>query len=286
MGAADAFSEESTYFVVERALGDGSLPDPGPQAEANGWIGEYQWDMLIYMWSNAEIRSTSESFSGLNAAKKYCGINRGLGHKDPEKKRRNARLFNGLESAGLLRYSRSSEQGLRTYWELRLAPTWTPAGVVASREPRTWTNLSRPGRTWFKMPFVLITNGPKPGAWATLSHRERRVLVALYVFYDETTFGGVDPNHLCLRGTNLCVSPEFSRACGHAATIEEVAEALGELWRRHLLGFLSAQFDEDAAFPAAPIGSVRWATRCDPDSVDTALVGLRHVPRSDEAITV
>ena len=62
VGAADAFSEESTYFVVERALGDGSLPDPSPQAEANGWIGEYQWDMLIYMWSNAEIRSTSESF--------------------------------------------------------------------------------------------------------------------------------------------------------------------------------------------------------------------------------
>lgn len=279
------FGVESAYFVLERALVDGSLPDPSPKWETAGWIGTYQWDMLIFMWSNAEIRKTSESWSGLDAAYNWCGLNTDIPNQRSEQRRRKDELFAGLVRAGLIVFTRTSPGGRRQYKELKLAPVWTAGGLVPSADARTFSNLRKPGRGWFKMayePMKVPGSRKRRGAalptWGEITHADRRTLVALYHFFDEATFGAVDPNHLCVRGSDLLLSDEFVRACGAGEDPYAACMSLGELWRRGFIGFLSARFDEDEPFPAS-IPHVRFATRTLVDErVDTALVGLKYVP--------
>jgi hypothetical protein len=282
LASNEAFSEASSYFVLEAALVDGALPDPSANWEATGtWIAPYQWAMLVYMWSNADIMSTSYSFSGMHAAWQYAGLNRDIPRQRTEQGRRKRDLFLGLEQAGLLEFIRKSPQGKRTYRELKLAPVYTASGVRPSGEARTWANLSRSGRRWFKMSYEPFVDPPQQRrycVWAKASDTERRALTALYLFYDGRTFGAVDPNHLCLRGNVLVMSESFRRAVGRQASVDEAAEALGALWRLGLIAFMAARFDEEQVYPAQP-PSIRFATRVqDVGSVETAIVGLRYVP--------
>ncbi|MDA3936335.1 MAG: hypothetical protein PF636_05650 [Actinomycetota bacterium] len=272
-------SVASGYFIMERALVDGSLPDPSPQWEMAGWIGEYQWDVLIYMWSNAEIRRTSESFSGTEAAYTWCGIYRDVRGQHDEQVRRKASLFPGLERAGLIEITHSSPQGFRVYKELKLAPAWTAGRISSCDIPRTFANLSLPGHGWFKVPFdILSQKQKKHRLWSTFTHRDRRVLMALYCYYDEATFGAVDPNHLRLEGDELVASGEFMRACGASDSPGEAWQALAELMRRRLVGFMAGNASFERAYPS-DTPTIRHAERSPAaDGEGTGLVGLRVVP--------
>jgi len=277
------YSSESHSFVLERALVDGSLPDPSPEAEQDGWIGTYQWDELIYLWQTVDINSRSTTIAGLNSAYVQCNLNADVSSRR-EKSRRKERLFAGLEESGLLEFVSRTPGGRYTVRRLMLAPLWTVDGLVPSGEPRNWHNLRKPGRTWFMMPNVFFEAAPISGRtmrsrWSQLSHADRRTLVTLYSFYDHETFGAIDPNHLCLRGEQLVVSDQFIRSCGGTKRPPQVLESLGELWRRDYLDFLRADFPASRVYPASE-RDARWARRSsDPDSAD-ALVGLRYVPLS------
>jgi len=281
------FSEQSTYFILERRLVNGSsLPNPSLAWEQAGWIAEYQWDMLIFMWSNAEIGVTTETYSGLNAAYKWCALNRGMRGQE-EKERRKQNLFPGMVRAGLIEITRISPGGLRQYKELKLSPVRRVNGeFVPSGLARTPENLRKSRRKWFKMAYPPMSlpgkrtlRGERLPVWGDYTHRDRRTLVALYFFFQETTCRAVDPNHLCVRGDWLYVSQAFLRVCGSEQNPVPVYESLGALWRAGLLGFSAAVFDDDPDFPATQ-PHIRFATRSSiADAHGDALVGLKYVPK-------
>lgn len=278
LGPSASFSKLDNFFVLEQALVDGSLPDPSPAWEKTGrWIAPYQWDMLVYMWSNADIHRTTDSFSGLRAASVYTGLNRDIKGQRKEQGRRKRDLFVGLESAGLMEEVRRS--GTRTYRQLRLAPVWLPDGPVPSGVPRTWANLSAPDRKWFKMalePFSQPSGSKVRCHWAELEHSDRRALAALYLYFNDKEFGAVDPNHVCLRDGDLVVSDAFRLAIGRGLDADGVARALGELWRRKLIAFLTASFSDDRPYPGAP-SHIRYAVR--ETESPNAVIGLKYVPK-------
>lgn len=284
------YSVESTYFVVERALVDGSLPSPSREAEDAGWIGTYQWDFLVYMWSNAALGETTRSFSGMKAAYDWCGLNVGVS-STLEKTRRRERLFAGLEEAGLIRDAGRSPGGLRQYWQLMLVPSRTAEGIVPSDEPRTWANLRRPGRPWFRMafsPMAAMVEVPwrktRVHQWASLTHEDRRALMALYYFFDPD-IGAVDPNHLCLLGDHLRLSDAFLAVCGAGTDPDVACAALGELWRegRSLLSFQAVHMDDGPGFPAADASILHATPVSAGDQGRKAVVRLRYVPKEDES---
>lgn len=276
----DEFSEADNFFVVEQALVDGTLPEPSLKWEADSrWIAPYQWDMLIYMWSNADIARTSVSFSGLRAAGRYCGLNRDIRGQRKEQGRRKRELFVGLEKAGLMEEVRRSAGGRKVYRQLKLAPVWLREGPVPSDKPRTWANLSASDRKWFKMalrPFTQPQATRRRCAWAELGPIDKRVLAALYLHFNDKEFGAVDPNHVCLRGEELVISEAFRLAVGRSVDADQIAESLGELWRRFLLAFMTASFSEDKPHPGSP-AHIRYATR--EATGDDAVVCLRYVPK-------
>lgn len=282
------FCVEDNYFVLEQALVDGTLPDPSLAWEETGkWIAPYQWDMLIYMWSNADISRTSQSFSGLQAAYIYTGLNRFVRERKEQTRRRDE-LFAGLERAGLMAVVRTA--GRKTYRELKLAPVWLKNGPEPSGIPRTWANLSGSDRKWFKMamkPFTQPVSKPSAKkkvrcAWAELEHVDKRALAALYMYLNDKEFGAVDPNHLCMRGSELVFSDAFMRAVGRNVDVDVVPQALGEFYRRGLIGFMSASFTEDKPHPGSP-SHVRYATS-DRSSRDRVVL-LKHVPRAADPVS-
>lgn len=225
------------FAAIERLLVSGRLPEPEAGEGTGEWITEREWDFLIYLHSTASAVGPGQTFATWRAAVKKCGlfedILRGEHGSNARKRGRREALMPSLERQGFVTPTEGAYQNKQhslEWKQLMLAPTKPPYSPVPipSGIPKTKRTLRDNKRSWFMMPEAIF-NG---GAWHRVgSHRGRRVIAALYYFFDEVTYDAVNPNHVRFFGDALEVSDEFMQACGQATRLEDVASTLS--WLRY-----------------------------------------------------
>jgi hypothetical protein len=255
------------FFVLERAIADGTLPPPSEQGPSVGWIAPYHWDFLVY--ANSAAGSNGGAFyASWRAANAYCGLNTfdaGPGAKERQAARKRD-LLPVLEAAGLIQ-SDGVTAGGNQWYRLQLAPAWTrPRGLVRSATVKTIGSLTEANR-----PYVMIPNAIMlERRWRSLrEHRLRRMLIALYCFNDWGAWGGVDINHLRIDGERLRLSAAFLAAAYVDATA--AARLLHELCFEGLVDLTRAPGSTVRPYPAS-------ATQMGASSDATVQV-LRFVPK-------
>lgn len=271
------------FGVVERLLVSGYYPDPVAPGEPTEWIDANQWDFLIYLQTTASPRRMALSYATAKAAVRKCGLYQGLPRDDGGvngiKRMRRERLIPRLTELGLVEPVPIDEEPFQNKWgslqwqRLMLAPRWS---VTADRPTATGVvkslgSLASHNRSWFMMPEALC-NG---GAWHRIgSHTGRRVMAAVYYFFDESTYAAVNPNHLCIRDGQLEISDEFMQACGNGATPLEVGRALHWMWLEHLLFPVASELASGRPHPAGR----EWVTWSRPVARNTPTNAAAFVP--------
>jgi len=253
------------FAKVEYSLVNGLLPDPSPEAAETGWMDTYHWDFAVYANTNPRIGYTDLFYSTHMAAIALCGLfddlPRGLPGVTAIKRKRVGDLIPVLESCRILRCVEGpfqNEYGNLSWKQLLLAPTW-PATVTApitTFAGKTNENLDAFHRSWFMLPSALFND--ELGTWRKVgSHRGRRVIAALYCFYEADTYGAVNPNHLRLKDQMLQVSDAFLKACGRDATVRDVASTLTWLWNKKRVFPVAARLEAGTPY-AAGTEYVTW----------------------------
>lgn len=289
-------SQRSTGFAtIEHALVNGVfLPDPFPDGSNGGWIEPWQWDFLIYAHGRAKLPGDL-MYATWRAARDNCGLfedlPRGVKGINAIKNSRSQSLVPRLVRAGLLEYAEGpyqNEKGTLEWKRLMLAPTWpaTSPAPIKTNVGKTREALREHHRPWFGIPNRIFNRDSKSkrrSPWHRIcSHRGRRVIAAVYLFYDGTTFSSVSPNHLRIEGTVLKASTEFLRACGAEATMRDVAAALSWLWLENLLFPVASSEVRTKPFPAGQTRST-WSHHVGRGSAsDVTLLVPAAVPKMSE----
>lgn len=252
----DEIQRRSDQFsMIEKSLVNGLLPDPSTRAaNENGWIDTWHWDFLIGVHSTSTRGFPSLTYAAYPMATKKCGLYQGLvpgAGINARKMARREQLFSRLIECGLLEPEDDPPYRPELAWHRKmLVPIW-PADSsrpIASGVVKTRSSLEQHHRDWFMMPEGIINDRTwfKAG-----NHTYRRIIAALYLFFDETTYSAVNPNHLRLSERHLLeASDAFMRACGEAATLEDVAGALSWLWNERRFFGMGSQLEAGSPFPA------------------------------------
>jgi len=265
-GAEELRRRSGGFAKIEQSLVNGMLPDPGPEAVKQGWMATYHWDFAVYAQSNPRLVNTGELYSGHTAAINYSGLfsdlPRGLPGINGIKKARCDDLLPVLERCGIFRRvdgPYQNEQKNLKWKQLLLAPTWpaTSKTPLVSEVAKTPANLEAHKRPWFMMPKALFYDDLRTFR-SVGGHRDRRVLTALYCFYEAHTYAAVNPNHLRLCGNTLKVSRAFLKACGHGATVKDVASTLAWLQCHRRVFVVGARLETGTPYPAGE-SCVTWA---------------------------
>lgn len=289
-GAGEIIRRRGGFAKIERSLVNGLLPDPSPEAADAGWMDSYHWDFAVYANTNPQIGYTDLLYSTHKAAINYSGLfhdlPKGLPGSRVIKQKRVKDLIPVLQSCGIMRRVEGPFQNkLRNLdWkQLLLVPTWpaTSKVPVITNVGKTNENLDSHHRTWFMMPTALFIDDHR--TWRSVGcHRDRRILAALYNFYEHKTYEAVNPNHLRLTKSTLGVSDAFLRACGKGATVKDVASTLSWLLSQHRVFVLNAQLDAGNPYPAGT-QYVTWAQSVGRNvPAGTAVFVPLYVPGKDD----
>ena len=247
LAVENARTQSGPFFVVERAIADGTLPPPSEQGPQEDWIAPYHWDFLVY--ANSAARSTGGMFyASWRAANTYCGLNSfdtGPGAKARQLARKQD-LLPVLEGAGLIRQEGATAAGNERY-RLMLAPSWTRArGLVPTDVVKTIGALTSQGRPYVMVPGSIMLDK----TWRNLrEHSLRRMLMALYCFNDMNAWGGVDINHLRIEDEQLIISEAFLAAAYTEA--ENVARLTHELFYEGLVQLVRRPVTAVRPYPAS-----------------------------------
>lgn len=253
----DEITRHSDQFaMIEQSLVNGQLPDPTPQAYVAGtWLDTWHWDFLIGLHSTSTPGYPSLTYASYRMAIMKCGLYQGLVKGTTRinefKKARRDSLFPRLVQCGFLELEDGPPYREELTWHRKcLAPMW-PADSerpVVSNVVKTRLSLDRYHRSFFMMPEAIINDG----TWQKAQdHTYRRIITALYLFFDETTYSSVNPNHLRVSdGHILEASASFMRACGETATLKDVAGALSWLWNERRFFGMDGELEPGRPFPA------------------------------------
>ena len=284
--AGEVKTQTCGFGVVETLLVSGHLPDPVPIGRTD-WIDENQWSFIVYAQSTAKAAYGGRCYPGPSAAIRKCGLYQDLPFEgvNAAKSARRAALVPQLVRFGFFELT-DPPPGHRedVEWkQLMLVPSWPPdceqpriTGV-----PKSLANLKTHERTWFRMPERIFNDY----VWKSIGTQVgRRVIAALYAFFDDVTYAAVNPNHLSIRGTELQASEEFMRACGQTASIRDVMLAMQWLWSKSQLFALSSEWAEGRPHPAGReyITWSRAVARSVPS--DTIVFVPRYVPKPEDSV--
>ncbi|KAF0209040.1 MAG: hypothetical protein FD171_681 [Actinobacteria bacterium] len=244
------------FAMIEQSIVNGLLPDPGSRASAEkGWLDTRHWDFLIGLHSTSTPGYPSLTYASYRMAIKKCGLYQGLVRGTPKinelKKARRDSLFPRLVECGFLELEDDPPYREELTWYRKcLAPMW-PADSerpVVSHVAKTRASLESYHRSFFMMPEAIINDG----TWLKAqNHTYRRVITALYLFFDDATYASVNPNHLRVSdGHILEASASFMRACGETATLKDVAGVLSWLWNERRLFGMDCELEPGEPFPA------------------------------------
>lgn len=248
------------FGKIEHVLVNGRLADPRPIGQGDGWIDTCQWDFLIYMQTTAP-GSSGKCYPTFRAARRksglFDGLPKGRSSEDGRKWERQAALEPALVASGFIQPIEGPHHPSYPWKQLMLAPSWPNGSTVAvpSGIPKTNATLREHQRSWFSMPEAIMNDL----TWHQIgSHAGRRVIAALYAFFDDVTYGAVNPNHLCIRDDQLEVSDAFLLACGEEASPQEVMSAIAWLWDRRHIFPMAAVLEAGKPYPAGE-GYVTWS---------------------------
>lgn len=263
--AGEMRQQRTGFGAIERLLVDGSLlPDPQPIGQSSTWIDENQWDFIVYAHTTAQAGLGGLTFATWKAARNKCGLFQGVPvgkGANALKETRRSDLVPRLTEFGFLEHvdpgPYQNETNSLKWKRLMLAPIWPPAMPVPMKTGigKSIDSMREHGRSWFMMPSAIFNEG----VWGKVgSHRGRRVIAALYAFYDAETYGAVNPNHVRIRGDIFEVSDSFLRACGEVATPRDVMSTIAWLVAKYRLFPAASQLGAGRLYPAGQ-EYVTWA---------------------------